>query len=32
MKKILDAKYEKINLKEIITKLKCFNSNEQVLI
>ena len=29
IKKILDAKYEKINLKEIIIKLKYLNSNEQ---
>ena len=29
IQKILDAKYEKANLKEIISKLKYFNSDEQ---
>ena len=30
IKKILDGKYKKINLKEITNTLKCFNSDEQV--
>ena len=32
IKKILDAKYEKANLKDITTKLKYLNSDEQILI
>ena len=32
IKKILDAKYEKANLKEITNKLKYLNSDEQLLI
>ena len=32
IKKMLDAKYEKANLKEITTKVKYLNSDEQVLI
>ena len=32
IKKILDTKYDKANLKEIITKLKYLNSDEQLLI
>ena len=32
IKKILDAKYEKENLKEIITKLKYLNSGRHLLI
>ena len=31
IKKILDTKYEKINLKEIINELKQFNSDEQMV-
>ena len=31
-KKILDANYEKANLKEITTKLKYLNSDEQFLV
>ena len=32
IKKFLDAKYEKVNLKEITTKLKYSNSDEQFLL
>ena len=32
IKKILDAKYEKANLKDITVKLKYLNSDEQILI